>query len=128
MVSADSAGSAGRRLRIQHQVPAATRRGRHLLPRQRDSIRESHPRRVRSGVDCGTIHFSGNQSGRTHPVAAAIESARDATAALVEVLGRHDTAARTRLILVFATDVLLQVSGFMMGVSIFTITMMTFAI
>ncbi len=32
------------------------------------------------------------------------------------------------LILVFATDVLLQVSGFMMGVSIFTITMMTFAI
>ncbi|HEX9311059.1 MAG TPA: hypothetical protein VF887_09625 [Gemmatimonadaceae bacterium] len=30
--------------------------------------------------------------------------------------------------LVFATDVLLQVSGFMMGVSIFTITMMTFAI
>jgi ABC-2 type transport system permease protein len=32
------------------------------------------------------------------------------------------------LILVFATDVLLQVSGFMMAVSIFTITMMTFAI
>jgi len=32
------------------------------------------------------------------------------------------------LILVFATDVLLQVSGFMMVVSIFTITMMTFAI
>ncbi|MFL5585610.1 MAG: putative ABC transporter permease subunit [Gemmatimonadaceae bacterium] len=32
------------------------------------------------------------------------------------------------LILVFATDILLQVSGFMMGVSIFTITMMTFAI
>src|SRR2546423_12646707 len=32
------------------------------------------------------------------------------------------------LLLVFATDVLLQVSGFMMGVSIFTITMMTFAI
>ena len=32
------------------------------------------------------------------------------------------------LVLVFATDVLLQVSGFMMGVSIFTITMMTFAI
>ncbi len=30
--------------------------------------------------------------------------------------------------LVFATDVLLQVSGFMMAVSIFTITMMTFAI
>src|SRR5438045_8390205 len=30
--------------------------------------------------------------------------------------------------LVFATYVLLQVSGFMMGVSIFTITMMTFAI
>jgi ABC-2 type transport system permease protein len=32
------------------------------------------------------------------------------------------------LVLVFATDVLLQVSGFMMAVSIFTITMMTFAI
>ncbi len=32
------------------------------------------------------------------------------------------------LVLVFATDVLLQVSGFMMMVSIFTITMMTFAI
>ena len=32
------------------------------------------------------------------------------------------------LILVFATDVMLQVSGFMMAVSIFTITMMTFAI
>lgn len=32
------------------------------------------------------------------------------------------------LILVFATDVLLQVSGFMMAVSIFTITLMTFAI
>lgn len=32
------------------------------------------------------------------------------------------------LVLVFATDVLLQVSGFMMTVSIFTITMMTFAI
>jgi ABC-2 type transport system permease protein len=32
------------------------------------------------------------------------------------------------LVLVFATDVLLQVSGFMMGVSIFTITLMTFAI
>jgi ABC-2 type transport system permease protein len=32
------------------------------------------------------------------------------------------------LILVFATDVLLQVSDFMMLVSIFTITMMTFAI
>jgi len=32
------------------------------------------------------------------------------------------------LILVFVTDVLLQVSGFMMAVSIFTITMMTFAI
>ncbi|MFN2637644.1 MAG: hypothetical protein ABR585_11510 [Gemmatimonadaceae bacterium] len=32
------------------------------------------------------------------------------------------------LMLVFATDVLLQVSGFMMAVSIFTITMMTFAI
>ena len=32
------------------------------------------------------------------------------------------------LTLVFATDVLLQVSGFMMAVSIFTITMMTFAI
>ncbi len=32
------------------------------------------------------------------------------------------------LALVFATDVLLQVSGFMMAVSIFTITMMTFAI
>jgi ABC-2 type transport system permease protein len=32
------------------------------------------------------------------------------------------------VILVFATDVLLQVSGFMMAVSIFTITMMTFAI
>jgi ABC-2 type transport system permease protein len=30
--------------------------------------------------------------------------------------------------LVFATDVLLQVTGFMMAVSIFTITMMTFAI
>jgi ABC-2 type transport system permease protein len=30
--------------------------------------------------------------------------------------------------LVFATDVLLQVSGFMMAVSVFTITMMTFAI
>src|SRR5256714_8428042 len=32
------------------------------------------------------------------------------------------------LILVFATDILLQVSDFMMAVSIFTITMMTFAI
>jgi len=32
------------------------------------------------------------------------------------------------LALVFATDVLLQVSGFMMAVSIFTITLMTFAI
>ena len=32
------------------------------------------------------------------------------------------------LILVFATDVLLEVSGFMMAVSVFTITMMTFAI
>jgi ABC-2 type transport system permease protein len=32
------------------------------------------------------------------------------------------------LMLVFATDVLLQVSGFMMAVSIFTITLMTFAI
>jgi len=32
------------------------------------------------------------------------------------------------LILVFATDVLLEVSGFMMAVSIFTITMLTFAI
>jgi ABC-2 type transport system permease protein len=32
------------------------------------------------------------------------------------------------LVLVFATDVLLEVSGFMMAVSIFTITMMTFAI
>ena len=32
------------------------------------------------------------------------------------------------LVLVFATDVLLQVSGFMMAVSIFTITMLTFAI
>jgi ABC-2 type transport system permease protein len=32
------------------------------------------------------------------------------------------------LILVFATDVLLQVNGFMMAVSIFTITMLTFAI
>src|SRR5256885_1195271 len=32
------------------------------------------------------------------------------------------------LVLVFATDVLLQVSGFTMAVSIFTITMMTFAI
>ncbi len=32
------------------------------------------------------------------------------------------------LILVFATDVLLEVSGFMMAVSVFTITMLTFAI
>jgi ABC-2 type transport system permease protein len=32
------------------------------------------------------------------------------------------------VILIFVTDVLLQVSGFMMAVSIFTITMMTFAI
>jgi ABC-2 type transport system permease protein len=32
------------------------------------------------------------------------------------------------LVLVFATDVLLEVSGFMMAVSIFTITMLTFAI
>src|SRR5215210_3896373 len=32
------------------------------------------------------------------------------------------------LVLIFATDVLLQVSGFMMAVSIFTITLMTFAI
>jgi ABC-2 type transport system permease protein len=32
------------------------------------------------------------------------------------------------LVLVFATDVLLEVSGFMMAVSVFTITMMTFAI
>jgi ABC-2 type transport system permease protein len=32
------------------------------------------------------------------------------------------------LVLVFATDVLLEVSGFMMAVSIFTITLMTFAI
>jgi len=32
------------------------------------------------------------------------------------------------LILVFATDILLEVSGFMMAVSVFTITMLTFAI
>jgi ABC-2 type transport system permease protein len=32
------------------------------------------------------------------------------------------------LVLIFATDILLEVSGFMMAVSVFTITMMTFAV
>ena len=96
VVAADPVDGARRRLRVQHQVPAAAWRRSHLLPRQRDPVRESHSGGIRSRLDCGAIHLSGNQSRGTHALAAPVESARDASAPLVQVLGRDDSTARAR--------------------------------
>ena len=96
VVAADPARRARDGLRLQHQVPAAARRGHDVLPRQRRAVPESRARRLRARVDRGAVHLSRRQPRGPHALAAALEPDVDARAAVGEVLGRHAAAADSR--------------------------------
>jgi hypothetical protein len=93
MVAADSARRAGCRLRAQHQAAADTWRRRHVFRFEPHSIPESRFGGLRPRLDCCPFHLPWNQSRGEDDVAASVESARDARALVVEILGGDDSTS-----------------------------------
>ena len=106
-----------------------TRRRHHVLSRELDSVPESRARGLRARVDRRAIHLPRREPRGAHAVAAASR----ARCRCASCSGRSSGSARcrcssSRSAIVGVTDSLLQVSEFMFAVSVFTITLMTFAI
>src|SRR5688572_5058698 len=93
VVTAHSARGARGRLCVQHQVSAAPRRRNHVLSAKRNSVREPDTRGLCTRIDCRAFHLPRDQSRGSNALAVEIESARDASAAVVQVLGWDAAAA-----------------------------------